>query len=92
MLRKSGWFITMLVFGVNAWIAMPLSKPCFIGGVLCRTIINGLCYLSTFVFAANSVGLTLYSLQLALFPGGFSSENSAPGPPIEEKKGDTRVD
>lgn len=57
-----------------------------------RTIINGLCYLSTFVFAANSVGLTLYSLQLALFPGGFSSENSAPGPPIEEKKGDTRVD
>lgn len=25
---------------------------------------NGLCYLATFVFAANSIGLTLYSLQL----------------------------
>lgn len=31
-----------------------------------RTIITGLCYLATFVFAANSIGLTLYSLQLAL--------------------------
>ncbi|KAJ7515687.1 hypothetical protein O6H91_22G023600 [Diphasiastrum complanatum] len=29
-----------------------------------RTIINGLLYLATFVFAANSIGLTLYSLQL----------------------------
>ncbi|CAM6037919.1 unnamed protein product [Sphagnum compactum] len=31
-----------------------------------RTIITGICYLATFVFAANSIGLTLYSLQLAL--------------------------
>lgn len=29
-----------------------------------RTIVSGLLYLATFVFAANSVGLTLYSLQL----------------------------
>lgn len=29
-----------------------------------RTIVTGLCYLATFVFAANSLGLTLYSLQL----------------------------
>ncbi|KAG6543007.1 hypothetical protein Mapa_015503 [Marchantia paleacea] len=29
-----------------------------------RTIINGLLYLATFVFAANSIGLGLYSLQL----------------------------
>ncbi|KAL3686103.1 hypothetical protein R1sor_004125 [Riccia sorocarpa] len=29
-----------------------------------RTIINGLLYLATFVFAANSIGLGLYSVQL----------------------------
>eukprot|EP00262_Sarcandra_glabra_P018389 TRINITY_DN657_c0_g2_i1.p1 TRINITY_DN657_c0_g2~~TRINITY_DN657_c0_g2_i1.p1 ORF type:complete len:301 (-),score=51.68 TRINITY_DN657_c0_g2_i1:104-1006(-) len=31
-----------------------------------RTIINGLCYLATFVFGINSVGLILYSGQLAI--------------------------
>ncbi|GER53447.1 hypothetical protein STAS_30959 [Striga asiatica] len=31
-----------------------------------RTIIHGLCYLATFVFGFNSVGLFLYSGQLAL--------------------------
>ncbi|XP_016492780.1 uncharacterized protein LOC107812240 [Nicotiana tabacum] len=31
-----------------------------------RTIINGICYLATFVFGINSVGLFLYSGQLAL--------------------------
>lgn len=30
-----------------------------------RTIVNGLCYLAAFIFAANSIGLALYSLQLA---------------------------
>lgn len=30
-----------------------------------RTIINGLCYLATFAFGINSVGLVLYSIQLA---------------------------
>lgn len=29
-----------------------------------RTIINGICYLATFVFGINSVGLILYSGQL----------------------------
>ncbi|XP_070038090.1 uncharacterized protein [Nicotiana tomentosiformis] len=33
---------------------------------VCRTIINGICYLATFVFGINSVGLFLYSGQLAL--------------------------
>ncbi|CAI0409201.1 unnamed protein product [Linum tenue] len=32
----------------------------------CRTIINGLCYLATFVFGLNSVGLILYSAQLTM--------------------------
>ncbi|XP_015899151.2 uncharacterized protein LOC107432514 isoform X1 [Ziziphus jujuba] len=31
-----------------------------------RTIVNGLCYLATFVFGINSVGLFLYSGQLAI--------------------------
>ncbi|GMH05615.1 hypothetical protein Nepgr_007455 [Nepenthes gracilis] len=31
-----------------------------------RTVINGLCYLATFVFGINSVGLFLYSGQLAM--------------------------
>ncbi|XP_028792982.1 uncharacterized protein LOC114748701 [Neltuma alba] len=31
-----------------------------------RTIVNGLCYLATFVFGINSIGLFLYSGQLAL--------------------------
>ncbi|KAH7433763.1 hypothetical protein KP509_07G085000 [Ceratopteris richardii] len=35
-----------------------------------RTIVNGLCYLATFVFAANSIGLFVYSLQLLLNIGG----------------------
>lgn len=39
-----------------------------------RTIINGLCYLATFVFGFNSLGLFLYSGQLAL---GSLSEGSA---------------
>lgn len=43
--------------------------------VTVRTIVAGLCYLATFVFAANSIGLTLLSLQLALNIGG-SPENS----------------
>lgn len=33
--------------------------------VTVRTIINGICYLATFVFGINAVGLLLYSGQLA---------------------------
>lgn len=33
---------------------------------VCRTIVNGICYLATFVFGLNSIGLLLYSGQLAL--------------------------
>lgn len=42
----------------------------------CRTIINGLCYLATFVFGMNSVGLLLYSGQLALNSFSEDSEGS----------------
>ncbi|KAL2326761.1 hypothetical protein Fmac_020188 [Flemingia macrophylla] len=43
-----------------------------------RTIINGLCYLATFVYGINSVGLFLYSGQLAMdtIVGGSSGKDS----------------
>ncbi|KDP45852.1 hypothetical protein JCGZ_15296 [Jatropha curcas] len=46
-----------------------------------RTIINGLCYLATFVFGLNSVGLFLYSGQLAInsFMEDSSSESESKG-------------
>ncbi|KAL7103668.1 hypothetical protein ACP275_08G193900 [Erythranthe tilingii] len=45
-----------------------------------RTIINGMCYLATFVFGFNSLGLLLYSGQLALnsFAEVSRSEGDAP--------------
>ncbi|GAB4846502.1 hypothetical protein Ancab_025507 [Ancistrocladus abbreviatus] len=47
-----------------------------------RTIINGLCYLATFVFGINSIGLFLYSGQLAinaLFEGSTSKATRSEG-------------
>ncbi|KMT13106.1 hypothetical protein BVRB_4g086480 [Beta vulgaris subsp. vulgaris] len=44
--------------------------------VTVRTIINGICYLATFVFGINSVGLFLYSGQLALNSFSEDSGNS----------------
>ncbi|KAK3030251.1 hypothetical protein RJ639_039834 [Escallonia herrerae] len=43
-----------------------------------RTIINGLCYLATFVFGINSIGLMLYSVQLAInsFMGDSTSDET----------------
>lgn len=41
-----------------------------------RTIINGICYLATFVFGVNSVGLILYAGQLAL--GSFGESSNTP--------------
>jgi Protein of unknown function (DUF3082) len=42
---------------------------------LCRTIINGMCYLATFIFGINSAGLMIYALQLAL-GSNSDSDNS----------------
>ncbi|KAI3457416.1 hypothetical protein Pfo_014079 [Paulownia fortunei] len=55
-----------------------------------RTIINGLCYLATFVFGVNSFGLFLYSGQLAFnsFMEDFSSESEAPSSSSNSKSGD----
>uniref|UniRef100_A0A0E0JYX2 Uncharacterized protein n=1 Tax=Oryza punctata TaxID=4537 RepID=A0A0E0JYX2_ORYPU len=41
-----------------------------------RTIINGICYLATFVFGINSVGLVLYGLQLT-FASIMGDDNSS---------------
>ncbi|MBA0803959.1 hypothetical protein Gohar_014116 [Gossypium harknessii] len=54
------------------------SSQTFFISMLCRTIVNGLCYLATFVYGFNSIGLFLYSGQLALNPimeGYMISEN-----------------
>ncbi|XVF04285.1 hypothetical protein REPUB_Repub05bG0069300 [Reevesia pubescens] len=45
-----------------------------------RTILNGLCYLATFVFGINSLGLFLYSSQVAInsfMEGSTSEENES---------------
>ncbi|KAG8386364.1 hypothetical protein BUALT_Bualt03G0141200 [Buddleja alternifolia] len=56
-----------------------------------RTIINGLCYLATFVFGINAFGLFLYSGQLAFnsFMDDSSSESDAPLTPSNPKTSDT---
>uniref|UniRef100_A0A803QDE2 Uncharacterized protein n=1 Tax=Cannabis sativa TaxID=3483 RepID=A0A803QDE2_CANSA len=51
-----------------------------------RTIINGLCYLATFVFGINSVGLVLYAGQLAI--NSFMEEESRNNE--TENKGENR--
>ncbi|OAY84250.1 hypothetical protein ACMD2_05448 [Ananas comosus] len=48
-----------------------------------RTIVNGLCYLATFVFGINSIGLTLYSLQLAI--GSIMDGGSGKSPSSKEE-------
>lgn len=49
-----------------------MNEPRF----LCRTIINGICYLATFVFGINSIGLVLYGLQLT-FASIMGDDNSS---------------
>ncbi|XP_057796809.1 uncharacterized protein LOC131012839 [Salvia miltiorrhiza] len=55
-----------------------------------RTIINGLCYLATFVFGINSLGLLLYSGQLAFnsFMEDSDNEGEAPSRSSDSKPDD----
>lgn len=66
----------------------------YVSCTLCRTIINGLCYLATFVFGINSIGLILYSGQLTInaLMGGSKDddEQSSFSNPVE--KSSTRGD
>ncbi|CAN8259301.1 unnamed protein product [Cochlearia groenlandica] len=56
--------------------------------VSCRTIINGICYLATFVFGINAVGLLLYSGQLAFNEDDDSDEDiKATTEPISDSSG-----
>ncbi|KAL2476379.1 hypothetical protein Adt_37115 [Abeliophyllum distichum] len=56
-----------------------------------RTIVNGLCYLATFVFGINSVGLILYSAQLAInsIMGESTGQDEAPLSSSNLKSGST---
>ncbi|KAH6795670.1 hypothetical protein C2S51_036656 [Perilla frutescens var. frutescens] len=58
-------FTTTVEFNLNN---QPLSPNYSVRQITItiRTIINGMCYLATFVFAFNSLGLFLYSGQLAM--------------------------
>lgn len=51
-----------------------------------RTIVNGLTYLATFVFGLNSLGLFLYSGQLAIksIMGGDSTEKETESKSTEQ--------
>lgn len=76
-------------------------KPSYLQ-TFCRTIINGICYLATFVFGINSIGLFLYSGQLALNSimgdsasgetnskgeAQLSSKDSTPTRPVDSTEG-----
>lgn len=52
-----------------------------------RTIINGLCYLATFVYGINSVGLFLYSGQLAIDTTGRGSSGKETESKITQQPG-----
>lgn len=54
----------------------------------CRTVINGLCYLATFVYGINSFGLLLYSGQLAF---NTYEKGSSSGKKIESKIMENRI-
>ncbi|CAM6115363.1 unnamed protein product [Calypogeia fissa] len=57
-----------------------------------RTIITGLCYLATFVFAANSIGLTLYAFQLLLGIGVSEPANPPDSIRKEESKTEEKLE
>lgn len=50
--------------------------------VTIRTIINGICYLATFVFGINAVGLILYSLQLTF--NSIMDDDDSSSSPVEK--------
>lgn len=68
---------------------------------ICRTIVNGLCYLATFVFGLNSIGLVLYAGQLTLnsLSGGSTSqetknerETQLSSDPVDSSEGNSSKD
>ncbi|KAJ3692266.1 hypothetical protein LUZ60_012616 [Juncus effusus] len=52
-----------------------------------RTIINGICYLATFVFGINSAGLMLYSIQLFL-NSLFENDSDSKKSDLKKKEGE----
>lgn len=62
------WVFTMKMQTIFDEQALPSAYTARNISVTVRTILLGLCYLASFVFAANTVGLTGLSLQLLFFP------------------------
>ncbi|KAE8678095.1 DNA ligase 1-like [Hibiscus syriacus] len=81
--------ITVFLFKFTTTIEAALSRQTISDNfsvrqitITIRTIVNGLCYLATFVYGFNSLGLFLYSGQLALSPimeGSMINENENKG-------------
>ncbi|EFJ42954.1 hypothetical protein VOLCADRAFT_121472 [Volvox carteri f. nagariensis] len=70
------WFFTTKVQGSIEGQALPDGYTARNIAITVRTIILGLCYLATFIFAANGVGLAGLSVQLLLFPGSITDEEA----------------
>ncbi|GIL43058.1 hypothetical protein Vafri_846 [Volvox africanus] len=71
------WFFSTKVQGAIEVQALPDGYTARNIAITVRTIIIGLCYLATFIFAANGVGLAGLSVQLLLFPGSIPDEDES---------------
>ncbi|GLI68962.1 hypothetical protein VaNZ11_013490 [Volvox africanus] len=71
------WFFSTKVQGAIEVQALPDGYTARNIAITVRTIIIGLCYLATFIFAANGVGLAGLSVQLLLFPGSIPEEEDS---------------
>ncbi|KXZ56700.1 hypothetical protein GPECTOR_1g630 [Gonium pectorale] len=69
------WFFTTKVQGAIEIQSLPDAYTARNITITVRTILLGLCYLATFIFAANGVGLAGLSVQLLLFPDSVQQED-----------------
>ncbi|GFR41276.1 hypothetical protein Agub_g1951 [Astrephomene gubernaculifera] len=70
------WIFSTKVQGVIEAQSLPDSYTARNIAITVRTIITGLCYLATFIFAANGVGLAGLSVQLLLFPNSLQDDEA----------------
>ncbi|GIL99396.1 hypothetical protein Vretimale_4566, partial [Volvox reticuliferus] len=71
------WFFSTKVQGVIEGQTLPDGYTARNIAITVRTILLGLCYLATFIFAANGVGLAGLSIQLLFFPGSIPDEEDS---------------
>ncbi|KAG2443033.1 hypothetical protein HYH02_009448 [Chlamydomonas schloesseri] len=69
------WFFSTKVQGAIEGNPLPDGYTARNIAITVRTIILGLCYLATFIFGANGVGLAGLSVQLLFFPDTIKAED-----------------